>query len=37
LFERLADAGGQAWMTGTEPAPFEGIGAATRFALGADG
>jgi DNA replication and repair protein RecF len=37
LFERLADAGGQVWMTGTEPAPFEGIGAATRFALGADG
>jgi DNA replication and repair protein RecF len=37
LFARLADAGGQVWMTGTEPAPFEGIGAATRFALGADG
>ncbi|HEV7661667.1 MAG TPA: DNA replication/repair protein RecF [Allosphingosinicella sp.] len=37
LFARLAGAGGQVWMTGTEPAPFEGIGAATRFALGADG
>jgi DNA replication and repair protein RecF len=37
LFERLGEAGGQAWMTGTEPAPFEGIGAATRFPLGADG
>ncbi|HVQ07120.1 MAG TPA: DNA replication/repair protein RecF [Allosphingosinicella sp.] len=37
LFERLGRAGGQVWMTGTEPAPFAGIGAATRFALGADG
>jgi DNA replication and repair protein RecF len=37
LFERLDRAGGQVWMTGTEPAPFEGIGAATRFALGAGG
>jgi DNA replication and repair protein RecF len=37
LFERLGNAGGQVWMTGTEPAPFEGIGAATRFALGSDG
>jgi DNA replication and repair protein RecF len=37
LFERLTGAGGQVWMTGTEPALFEGIGAATRFALGADG
>jgi DNA replication and repair protein RecF len=35
LFERLGQAGGQVWMTGTEPALFEGIGAATRFALGA--
>jgi len=33
LFERLAAAGGQVWMTGTEPALFEGIGAATRFVL----
>jgi DNA replication and repair protein RecF len=37
LFERLAGAGGQVWMTGTEPAPFTGIGEASRFALGADG
>jgi DNA replication and repair protein RecF len=29
LFERLAGAGGQVWMTGTERSPFEGIGAAT--------
>jgi len=36
LFERLAEAGGQVWMTGTEPALFDGIGAATRFALGRD-
>lgn len=33
LFARLGEAGGQAWMTGTEPALFEGIGAASRFAL----
>jgi DNA replication and repair protein RecF len=33
LFARLDEAGGQVWMTGTEPALFEGIGAATRFAL----
>jgi DNA replication and repair protein RecF len=33
LFERLAGKG-QVWMTGTEPALFEGIGAATRIALG---
>ena len=33
LFARLAEAGGQVWMTGTEPALFDGIGAATRFAL----
>lgn len=26
LFERLAAAGGQVWMTGTEPGPFAGIG-----------
>jgi DNA replication and repair protein RecF len=32
LFERLADAGGQVWMTGTEPALFAEIGAsASRF------
>ena len=37
LFERLAGAGGQVWMTGTEPVPFEGIGEATRFALGEAG
>jgi DNA replication and repair protein RecF len=29
LFERLAAAGGQVWMTGTEPAAFAGIGPAT--------
>ena len=29
LFERLAAAGGQVWMTGTERGPFAGIGAAT--------
>jgi DNA replication and repair protein RecF len=34
LFDRLATAGGQVWMTGTEPALFEGIGpAATRFTV----
>ena len=33
LFARLGEAGGQVWMTGTEPALFDGIGAATRFAL----
>jgi len=33
LFDRLAGKG-QVWMTGTEPALFEGIGAATRIALG---
>ena len=33
LFERLAGKG-QVWMTGTEPALFEGIGDATRIALG---
>lgn len=27
LFARLADAGGQVWMTGTERAPFEPLGA----------
>ena len=33
LFERLAGKG-QVWMTGTEPALFEGSGDATRIALG---
>jgi DNA replication and repair protein RecF len=34
LFDRLAAAGGQVWMTGTEPALFEGIGAeATRLSV----
>lgn len=33
LFERL-EGKGQVWMTGTEPALFDGIGAATRIALG---
>jgi DNA replication and repair protein RecF len=37
LFARLGEAGGQVWMTGTEPALFEGIGEATRFALVAGG
>ncbi len=36
LFARLGDAGGQVWMTGTEPALFDGIGAANRFTV-ADG
>ncbi|MGZ8345087.1 MAG: DNA replication/repair protein RecF [Allosphingosinicella sp.] len=32
LFERLGSAGGQVWMTGTEPGLFDGIGpAAMRF------
>jgi DNA replication and repair protein RecF len=33
LFERLADGGGQVWMTGTETAPFTEIGAASRFEI----
>jgi DNA replication and repair protein RecF len=33
LFERLAAAGGQVWITGTERAPFEGIGNASWFAV----
>jgi DNA replication and repair protein RecF len=33
LFARLADGGGQVWMTGTEPAPFVEIGAASRFEI----
>ena len=36
LFERLAGAGGQVWMTGTEPSLFAGIGEATWLAV-ADG
>jgi len=31
LFERLAATGSQTWMTGTEPALFEGIDAASRL------
>ncbi|MBX3560641.1 MAG: DNA replication/repair protein RecF [Sphingomonas sp.] len=31
LFARLGEAGGQVWMTGTEAAPFDGLGAAARF------
>jgi DNA replication and repair protein RecF len=31
LFGRLAATGGQTWMTGTEPALFEGLGEATRL------
>lgn len=37
LFERLAMGGGQVWMTGTEPALFEGIGAAGTFLQVAEG
>ena len=33
LFERLAAGGGQVWMTGTERALFEGLGAATWLAV----
>jgi len=36
LFDRLAATGSQVWMTGTEPAPFDGIAQATWFDL-ADG
>lgn len=31
LFERLADTGGQVWMTGTETALFDGVADATRL------
>ena len=31
LFDRLAATGGQVWMTGTEPALFEGLDSATRL------
>lgn len=33
LFDRLRATGGQVWMTGTESALFEGIGAAARFVV----
>ena len=36
LFDRLAATGGQTWITGTERAPFDGIGTASWFAV-ADG
>lgn len=35
LFERLAAGGGQVWMTGTEPALFEGLSAACRLHVAA--
>ena len=37
LFARLADAGGQVWMTGTEASLFAGIGADTSWFTVADG
>ena len=36
LFDRLAATGSQTWITGTETAPFDGIGAASWFTV-ADG
>ncbi len=36
LFERLAATGSQVWMTGTDPALFDGVGMATRLHV-ADG
>jgi DNA replication and repair protein RecF len=33
LFERLAGAGGQVWMTGTEPSLFDAAGPATRLTV----
>ncbi|MGF1549697.1 MAG: DNA replication and repair protein RecF, partial [Sphingomonadaceae bacterium] len=36
LFTRLRDAGGQAWMTGTEPALFADAGEASRFRVAED-
>jgi DNA replication and repair protein RecF len=34
LFEHLGSAGGQVWMTGTEPSLFDGIGRdATRLSV----
>ena len=35
LFDRLAAGGGQVWMTGTEPALFEGLAAACRLHVSA--
>jgi len=37
LFERLSRAGGQSWMTGTEPSLFADAGAATRLTISVDG
>jgi len=37
LFERLAGAGGQVWMTGTEPSLFAGIGGEATWLAVADG
>ena len=37
LYERLAASGAQVWMTGTELAPFEGIGPAAAVWRVADG
>ena len=37
LFERLAQAGGQSWMTGTEPGLFADAGAATRLTVSPEG
>jgi DNA replication and repair protein RecF len=37
LYERLAEAGAQVWMTGTELAPFEPLGAETAVWRVADG
>ncbi len=37
LFERLADAGGQVWMTGTEAGLFESLGAGTSWLAVASG
>jgi DNA replication and repair protein RecF len=37
LFERLAGAGGQVWMTGTEPSLFAGIGGEASWLAVADG
>jgi DNA replication and repair protein RecF len=37
LYERLADQGGQAWLTGTETALFADMpGSVTRFAIGGE-
>ena len=37
LFERLGPAGGQVWMTGTEPGLFAGIGGGATWLAVADG